>query len=147
VETITAGAVQYRTRCLSIQAAGAFARCLRGNAKFTGIEIAESKRARGEKRWIVLFTPSNAARVEDMQERQQGSRAQRAVEQSFTFCLDKDSGQPFFWVHSHQSGEVYEVTEHSCSCPDAAYRLQGTSLRCKHQIALTNARREEILTW
>lgn len=147
METITAGTIRYRTKCLSIEAAARFARCLGANQKFTGVEIERSNRAKGEKCWIVLFQPASEARQESLEQRQQDTRAQRAAAQAFTFCADKDSGRLFWWVFSHSSGETYEVSEHSCSCPDQTYNLRGTSLRCKHRLALAAAKPEEIRSW
>lgn len=137
----------HRTKCLTIEQAGAFARCLQGNARFTDVSIEESARAKGEKRWFVMFQPSNPERVAEMLDAAQDARARRACEQTFTFCLDKDAGRPFFWCWSHSSGEVYETTEHSCNCPDATFRLKGTSLKCKHTLALLNADPSELRTW
>lgn len=128
--------VVYRTKCMTLERAAGFARCLEGNARFEGIEIAESRRAKGEARWFVLYAPTNSDRRWDMVTRQQEGRLARAFEQSFTFCADKDAGRLFFWCHSHQSGEVYEVTPQTCNCPDTLHRLQGTPIRCKHRIAL-----------
>jgi hypothetical protein len=142
------GQVVYRTRTLTLNQAAAFARCLQGNNRFTGVEIIESDRARGAARWFVTFLPSNEVRQEAMAERQQTAREERAAEQEFTFVLDKDAGRPFCWCHSHTSGEVYEVKEDTCSCPDWLYRGQRAGIRCKHQIALVSAiDRGEIRTF
>jgi hypothetical protein len=149
MEIVAQNGVFHRTKLLTLAAAAAFARCLGGNSRFTSVSIEESKRAKSEKRWMVLFQPSNASRQEAMVDRQQDARARRACEQPFTFCLDKDAGRPFFWCHSHTSGEVYEVGANAecCSCPDATYRLRGTGLRCKHQLALLNTDSAELRTW
>lgn len=40
------------------------------------------------------------------------------------------------WTCHSPSGNAYTLTLSSCSCPDATERLQGTSVRCKHRIAL-----------
>jgi len=137
----------HRTKCLTIDAAGRFAKCLMANSRFTDITIENSPRAKGDRAWFVRFAPSNPDRLQDLLDHHQDARARRACEQAFTFCLDKDAGRPFFWCHSHQSGEVYEVTEHSCNCPDAEFRLKGTGLLCKHSLALRNADPAEIGTW
>jgi hypothetical protein len=137
----------YRTKLLSIEKAGAFARCLMENSRFSDVTIENSPRAKGDRAWFVRFQPANPERIADMLERHQTARARRACEQEFTFCLDKDAGRPFFWCWSHASGEVYETTEQSCNCPDSEFRLKGTSLLCKHSLALRNADPDEIRTW
>jgi hypothetical protein len=147
MNSITNGTISYRTKCLTIDAAGRFAKCLGANARFTDITIENSLRAKGPRAWFVRFAPSNPDRVQDLLDRAQTARARRACEQEFTFCLDKDAGRPFFWCWSHSSGEVYETTEHSCNCPDAEFRLKGTGLRCKHQLALLNAEPAAIQSW
>jgi hypothetical protein len=133
------GQVVYRTRCLEIEQAAWFAKCLGANPRFTGIEIAESSRAKGERRWFVAFAPANEERQAAMVERQQTAREERAAARQYTFCLDKNSGRALFWCHSHHSGEVYEVTERTYSCPDHQLRCSRAGLRCSHQIALAAA--------
>ena len=144
MQTISHRTVVYRTRCLPLEAAGRFARCLAANAQYTGVEIAESKRAKGEARWFVSYLPSRGERVEEMVAREQDKRELRALRQEFTFVQD----QGFVWCHSHGSGECYEVTAHSCTCADFHYRLKGTGIACKHILALAEARRQDaVRTW
>src|SRR5262245_56314459 len=128
----TMGRLSFRTRCLTLVRAAAFAKCLGGNPRFEAVEIIESKRAKGEARWIVRYLPTSAERVQAMRDRQQEPRTLRGQSEEFTFCADPDA--PFYHVLSHRSGEVYEVSAHGCSCPDAHYRLTGTGLRCKHGV-------------
>jgi SWIM zinc finger len=131
---IEMGRLTFRTRLMEIEKAARFAKCLQANARFTGVEIQTSRRATSEIRYFVTFLPSNPERIQAMLESQQATRAERAESQVFTFCADLD--HPFYFCHSAASGEVYETTARSCSCPDAHYRLNGTGLLCKHSIAL-----------
>jgi hypothetical protein len=124
----------FRTLCLTLNRAAAFARCLSGNPRFDEVEIIESKRARGENRWIVRYLPRNPDRQQAMLDRQQDARTERGHSEAFTFVADCD--HPFYHCLSHASGEVYGVSAHGCDCGDAYYRLRGTGLRCKHQVAL-----------
>lgn len=127
------GAVGYRTKALPLEQAASFARCLRGNADFTDVGLEESRRAPGK--WLVTFLPSNPARVADIAQRQADARQARAENEGrdYLFCADKDGGRLFWWCLS-TSGEVYEVTPESCSCPDEEYRRCPGG--CKHQRAL-----------
>lgn len=145
------GELGYRTKLMDIERASRFARCLGANERFAAVEIATSTRAKSDKKYFVTFLPSNPERLEEMAQRQQDARAERAATQGFSFILDKDAGRPFVWCHSHTSGEVYELDcqGHACSCPDHEYRCRPNGLKCKHQIALTNAiaSGENIRTW
>src|SRR5690242_16856883 len=127
------GSLSYRTKLLPIERAAAFCRALSANPRFTEVTIETSTRAKSDARYYVQFLPASEARRADMLTRQQDARAERAATQGFTFCLDKDAGRPFFWTWSHSSGEVYETTEHSCSCPDHQFRAAPNGLKCKHQ--------------
>lgn len=139
METISRAGVAYRTRGMELEAAARFARCLRANSRFQGVELREIGRAKSERKWFVSYIPANIARVVDMIRRQQDARAERASEQPFTFVEDRDSSQPFAWCHSHRTGETYEVSVFDCTCGDFRYRLEGTGVRCKHMIALSAA--------
>lgn len=139
METLSQAGAHFRTKCLTIERAGAFAKCLGENARFANITIETSARAKSASRYFVQFDAANCERMDALRGRQQDARAQRAEQQTFTFCLDKDAGRSFFWCWSHSSGEVYETTEHSCSCPDAEFRCKPNRLLCKHSIALRAA--------
>jgi hypothetical protein len=140
------GQIVYRTKCLTLDAAARFAKCLVANSRFLGVEIAESNRANGDKRWFVQFRPQNPERQAEMRERQQTAREERAQVQQFAFCLDKDGGRPFYWCHSLASGEVYQVDAEGrgCTCPDFLHRCQPNGLKCKHALALLASDREQI---
>jgi hypothetical protein len=140
MESFTAmGKLSFRTRCMDIERAGRFARCLLANAtRFTEVEICESKRARGEERWFVCFLPISLARQAAMVDRQQRAREVRAATQTFTVVADPDAD--FLHVYSHHSQETYEVSipAATCSCPDQHYR-GGANLVCKHLLAAADA--------
>lgn len=129
----------YRTRCMDLERAARFARCLGANPRFARVTIEESGRAKGSNRYFVQYAPVNgeqlAARMADQQEQ----RAARAAAEGhgYTFCRDLIGGNVFHWCLS-TSGEVYEVTPRSCSCPDRHYRGNANNLACKHMIALVN---------
>ena len=138
------GRISYRTKCMDLERAGRFARCLSANGRFADVEIRESKRAKGAERWFVCFLPVNPARIEAMVERQQSARAERAVTESFTVVADPD--HDFLHVYSHGSQETYEVCIEAatCSCLDFRYR-GGPNMVCKHLIAAADAlRRGEV---
>jgi hypothetical protein len=73
------GKIVYRTRCMELEAAARFARCLTANSRFEEVTIEQSGRARGERRWFVAFAPSNEERQAAMVERQQTAREERAA--------------------------------------------------------------------
>jgi hypothetical protein len=134
--TLSSQGAHYRTKLMERQRAEQFAKCLEANPLFTSVTVEESRRSPG--RYLVSFQPANAERRVDMLVREQRSREARARAEGagYVFCLDTDAGRPFFWCVS-TSGEVYETTVESCSCPDHHYRLRGTGLSCKHQLALS----------
>lgn len=135
--TILSSFPHYRTRPLTLDVASRFARCLAGNAQFTGVEIVEAPRSPGK--YVVRYLPANPERAQAIRDREQDSRAARAASEGdgYTFCLDES--RRFFWCLS-VSGEVYEVSERSCSCPDHQFRCGPNGMRCKHQLALAEGR-------
>lgn len=132
-ETLAGCGPRYRSKLLPLHRAASFARALSANSRFLAVEIQESPRAKGDKRWFVRYLPSNAQRVQAMVDRQQQAREERAAKEPFTFAQDPD--HPFLWCHSHSSGEVYEVTARDCSCPDFTFHAKPLGLVCKHIIA------------
>lgn len=132
----------FRTILLDIEQAGRWARCLAANARFTNVEIQISRRAKSaDVRYFVTWQPASPARQAAMMDRQQNLRARRADEEQFTFCHDGD--HDFYHCLSHGSGETYETTLHSCSCPDHSFRCAPNGLACKHQLSLADHIREE----
>jgi hypothetical protein len=152
MERITSqGSLSYRTKLMPEAKAQAFAACLTANADFTEVSVEESARAKREEKFFVQFKPASELRQLDMLARQIDARASRAAAQGFSFILDKDAGRPFVWVHSHSSGEVYEldIEGRSCGCPDHLYRCSKAGIQCKHALAWMNhvASGGEIRTW
>lgn len=138
------GMLTFRTRLMELEPAARFARCVQANARFGAVEIQTSRRAKGERKFFVTYLPTSEARLEALVDRQQQARAQRAAEQEFVFCHDGD--HDFYHCHSLSSGEVYETTLNSCSCPDHTFRCLPNGLACKHSLALADHIREERTT-
>src|SRR4051794_16930791 len=137
METLSHGTPAFRTRLMDADRAQRFAKCLSANGRFTNVAAVESTRSAGK--WFVTFQPANEERQAAILQRQQLARQIRADLQPFVFVLDIDGGRPFCWCHSLQSGEVYEVDEESCTCPDHVYRCRPAGIVCKHQLALAAA--------
>lgn len=135
------GMLTFRTCLMKLEPAARFALCLEANPRFCAVEIQTSRRAKGERKYFVTYLPANPERVEAMVDRQQQARARRADEQEFVFCHDGD--HDFYHCHSVASGEVYETTLNSCSCPDHTFRCHSSGLACKHRLALGDHIREE----
>jgi predicted nucleic acid-binding Zn finger protein len=151
MESLSKNGVRYRTKLLTEDRAKRFAACLRGNSRFTDVEVEESGRARNwYQRHFVSYSPVNEERQQEMLDRQRDARQARAGDEGrdYVFVLDQDSIQPFCWVFNPKSGETYEVTLFDCSCPDFRYRCRGTGVRCKHMLALAAAVESgEVTTW
>ena len=137
MEIIAQGQPAFRTRLMDADRAARFSRCLTANPRFANVAAVESPRSAG--RWFVQFQPASEERQAAILARQQTARQIRADREAFVFVLDIDGGRPFCWCHSLASGEVYEVDEESCSCPDHVYRCKPAGLACKHQLALAAA--------
>lgn len=139
--TITgAGEVVYRTRLMPYERAQAFALCLRRNgARFANVDLVHSDRATGSASWFVTSQPVNEDRRVGLVDSVQAQRADRADKEGrhYVFAADPDARAPFYWCLNPLTGETYEVTGHSCTCPDWEYRCRRAALRCKHILALT----------
>lgn len=135
MEILSRAGAGYRTRLMEAGPAERFARCLRGNAQYVGVQVRESRTAKGPRRWFVAYFPADDARYSRLLQGHREERAARAAAEGagFVFCADP-SGR-FEWCLS-RSGEVYEVTAHSCTCPDYHYRGAGSGVPCKHMLAL-----------
>jgi len=134
----------YRTRLLSEKRALAFAAALKANPRFAFVAVERSARAKGPNCFLVRFEPSSVARRTALLDQAQDARIVRAATQGFTFAADPDA--PFCHCLSHSSGEVYETTLNSCSCPDEEMRCSKIGLACKHRIALALAIRDGEVT-
>lgn len=134
----------YRTKCLPLTRAEAFARCLAARGQATDVQVLESNRTPNPQvRWFVYWTPRNVERQKALLQQSQDERQQRAEEQrhGYEFILS-DCGR-FHYCLSLKSGEVYETTVYGCDCPDATYNLTRTGLRCKHSLMLEMSLTEE----
>jgi hypothetical protein len=128
------GKLTFRTKILTQQHAESFCKALQAHSAFIEVEVQESPRAKGEKRFFVSYLPAKLERQEAMRDRQQSAREDRARTQQFTFV--KDSDHPFFHCLSHATGNCYCVTERSCDCLDSEVRCTPNRIPCKHQLAL-----------
>ena len=138
--TISVNGVQFRTKLMDQTSALRFAKCLHANPRFTGVVVEESRQAKHpERRWIVVFHPANGDRLVEMHREVQDSRAKRAEEQAGSYAFIRDDSGRFFHCFNTVSGEVYETTEHNCTCPDWQYRCRCAQLSCKHQLMLAAA--------
>jgi hypothetical protein len=136
--TITqAGAIVYRTKNMDIAHAAAFARCIEANnGRFTSVEIVEARTK--EEAYFVTFRPVSPERQGDMYEQQWNVRKERAEQEGAEYIFWRDTDNPGTdWCFNPKSGETYQVSTFSCSCPDYVYRCEKAGLLCKHQQART----------
>ena len=136
MQSLTHAGCYYRTKLMSLEKAGRFARCLGTNRRFTEVSIEASERAKSEAKYFVRYLPKSETRQLQMLEGQQQAREARAEAQGVNYLFVLDEGGRFFWCHNLASGEVYETTEETCDCPDFHYRCRGSGLHCKHVVML-----------
>ena len=136
VTITTDGAICYRSKTMTVERAAAFARCLAANAeRFTSVEIVLARTK--ETAYFVQFRPVNPERQGDIYEQQWNVRAERAQQEGAEYIFWRDADKAgVTWCFNPQSGETYEVTPFSCTCPDYHYRCEKAGLHCKHQHAL-----------
>jgi hypothetical protein len=137
--TITpTGTICYRSKCLPLSIAASFAKCVQANAtRFCDVEIQKSDKSRSEK-FFVTFRPVNPTRQADLYEAQYNARAERAQQEGSEYIFWKDTDNPGTdWCFNPVSGETYQVSTFSCSCPDYLFRCEKAGLLCKHQQART----------
>jgi len=138
------GQDQNRTKPMERAQALRFARALEANPRFTNVSVAESRQAKAPaKRWVVWYQSSNPARRAAVRDREQTARQQRAEAEGSRYLWVLDTDHPFFHCLS-TSGEVWEVTHASCSCPDATYRCKPAGLLCKHSLALISGVGQQV---
>lgn len=131
------GWIRYRTKLLTTDRASRFAKCLAANSsRFIEVRTVPCPTARGERRYFVTYQPVSPDSICRQAEREITSRQARAdVEGAgYLWQLDTDEPRPFYRCCS-LSGECYEVTDCSCTCPDWEYRLSRaiwSGLYCKH---------------
>lgn len=140
MQTLTSAGAGYRTKCLTEEHADLFAQCLRSNGKFTNVEVREEPRAKGDRRFYVTYQPSDPEQQERLLQAHSDQRRAKAESEGEQYLfVENPEGGNFFWCQS-VSGEVYEVTLHNCTCPDAEFRCRENGLRCKHSHALESAK-------
>ena len=145
MELLSKNGAHYRTKLMTETHAESFAAALRANSQWDGVMVYESPRAKGERRHYVVYHPASAEARDAILARQEATRAARAEAELEEYLIVPADGETFFWVAS-QSGNVYEVTDFSCTCPDHEYRCREAGIRCKHQLALeTAAERGKVL--
>src|SRR5689334_1775846 len=107
----------FRTKPLSREQAERFARCLQANSRFTEVNVNAS---RSPGKFTVHYQPASDQRYRELLAGERAEREVKAVTEGseYVFVLDKDGGRAFFHCLNPKSGEVYETTEHGCSCPD-----------------------------
>ena len=137
---LTSEGFSYRTKAMKDERqAKAFAACLSRNQRFTGVQLVRNERTK-QPSWLVTYKPASAERQAAIAQGEQDARAQRAAEESFTFVKETEASRPFYYCHSHKSGEVYDLDEQGCNCPDFQYRCRPAGLpACKHIYALRAA--------
>jgi hypothetical protein len=136
MKLLTRDTVGFRTKLLPLERAESFARCLRGNERFADVQVQESPRSPGK--WFVAFTPSDEGRRQYWLEQAQTERQARSDFEGLHYTYLIDPSGSFYWCFS-VSGELYDVTPHSCSCPDFQFRCSGHGIYCKHILALYRA--------
>lgn len=126
----------YRTKLMDQARAEQFAKCLAANACFTQVNVVESPRSAGK--FFVAYLPTSEDRQAELVQHQIEGRAQRAAQEGcdYVFCKDEARGRTFHYCFNPKSGEVYETTRCSCSCPDFTFRGSKLGIPCKHMLAL-----------
>lgn len=135
-QSIIHGTCCHRTKSLPLPQAASFARCLRANGRFENVGLQES---RSPGKFYVTFLPSSEERQIDLILAQTNARQERAETEGRSYCFVEDPDSTAFVHCLSTSGEVYSVSPFSCDCPDAAYRLKGSGIFCKHVHALRSA--------
>jgi len=123
----------HRTKLMTQDRAERFARCIQANPRFVNVVVSESPRSAGK--FLVTFNTSSDETGEKIRQDAHTARLERALVDGKDFIFVADDGGEFIWCMS-TSGETYEVTSASCTCPDHQYRCRPNGLQCKHQLAL-----------
>jgi predicted nucleic acid-binding Zn finger protein len=135
MQSFTHAGCAYRpTKAMTEEAANRFAACLQANKAFTEVQVCPAPRSHGK--FIVTYVPVNEERRRAMLVRENDARLLRAYLEGGSYLFVADESARFFWCQS-ASGEVYEVTSRSCTCPDHTYRGSRFGIPCKHILALT----------
>ena len=127
------GECYYRTKLLRSQRrAAAFCRMIAANPRrFQKADVVPSNQADG---WFVQYQPSSAARRADLYYQQYRQRELKAKTEGPCYTFDLCTTHPAnpFYRCLSVSGEVYEVTEKTCTCRDWQFRGKKSGLPCKH---------------
>lgn len=125
----------HRTRLVNESRALSFAKMVAANADFTNVEVKFSPTAKGERRFFVSYVPTNPQRAAALRSIAEDARDQRAQDQRENYLFVPDCfGRGFHDCVNLTTGESYEVSAHTCTCPDFHYRgsQQNPPVPCKH---------------
>lgn len=125
------GNCYYRTRLLTLARAHSFCACLQANRRFKCVSVVESTHT--AEMYFVQYQPSNQSRYADLYFEQYRQRELKGQTEGrcYDFHLHEVGGN-LFYLCASTSGETYEVTPESCSCPDYQYRGKKSGIPCKH---------------
>lgn len=129
------GNCYFRTKLFRSEArADAFCKMVSANSRFTNASVIQSNRT--EDGWFVQYQPANPARYADLYYSQYRQRELKGKGEGrcYEWDLQQRDGRVWYLCLS-TSGETYEVTECSCTCPDWQFRGRKSGLPCKHQHA------------
>jgi hypothetical protein len=130
----TDGIITYRTTLMTWARAKAFAKCIATNANFCDVELLPSAKAKGDQ-YYIQFRPVNVERQLDMYQAEWNKNAQRAEVEGGDFIYwDCAEQRGLSFVFNPKSGQVYEMHQGTCQCPQMTYRCSGAALHCKHMI-------------
>jgi hypothetical protein len=141
--SLTHAGCHFRTKLMDQAQAERFAHCLDANARFAKVTVEESRSAG---RFFVSFLPAAPERQAEMLETVQSERLVRALTEGSDYVFVVDDSARFMWCFNPRSGETWEVTSQSCTCPDHVYRCSRVGLKCKHQLALIHGQ-GEVRSW
>lgn len=125
--------LNHRTKLMDAARAGRFAQCLAANSRFTNVQTVQS---RSEGKFFVTYQPSSDHRYQELAKAERDARLARATDHAAEYEVVQEPEARFFYVLNVVSGEVYETTARSCSCPDWTYRGSRTGIPCKHQLLI-----------
>jgi hypothetical protein len=117
--------------------ADSFCRCLTANKRFRSVSVLRSTHGQG---FVVQFQPASPSRAADLyhsQYRQRELKGQ-AEQPGYAWSLQVN-GRHAWYLCQSLGGEVYEVTENTCTCPDWQFRGRRSGLPCKHIHAYARA--------
>lgn len=129
--------LDFRTRLMREAQARNFAKALAARSAFTNVTVQKHERAVTDKAYYVVFAPRDPVRAGQLAAEAQQARKDRAKAQAANYIFVLDESGRYYHCWNTLSGEVYEVTCETCTCPDNEIRLRGQfGIRCKHRILL-----------